>query len=70
MGFFFPSFPWLCLFASAQVNFASQVFSLHISYHVLFDSVPPGESGLILAFPDILLVTCELLKTRIGIMFL
>lgn len=62
-------FTWVYLLASAQVNFASQVFSVYISYCVPFDSVLPGESGLILAFPDILLVTCELLETRIGIMF-
>lgn len=54
-----------CFIASALVSSASQVFSVHISYHVPFDSVHPGEPGLSLAFPDILLVTCELLKGRI-----
>lgn len=40
----------------------SQVFSVHVSYHV-----PTDNSMLILPFPDILLVTCELLKASIGI---
>lgn len=43
---------------------SAQVFSVCVSYHVSTD-----DSGLILPFPDILLVTCELLKISIGITY-
>lgn len=56
---FFPCFAWLYLVATAHLNFASQVFSVYISYRVPSASVFPAECGLILAFPDILLVTSE-----------
>lgn len=55
-------FFFLYLVASAQISLVSQVFSFHVSYHV-----PTDDSGLILPFPDIFLVTCDLLKTSIGI---
>lgn len=58
-GFFFNL---LYLVASAQISSVSQVFSVDVSYHD-----PTDDSGLSLPFPDILLVTRELLKTSIGI---
>lgn len=58
MKYFF----FLNLVSSAQICLVSQVFSVHVSYYV-----PIDDSGLILPFPDILLVTCELLKTSIAI---
>lgn len=55
-------FSFLYLVASAQISLVSQVFSFHVSDHL-----PTDDSGLILPFPDILLVTCEHLKTSNGI---
>lgn len=56
---FFSCFAWLYLVDTAHLNFASQVFSVYISYRVPSASVFPAECGLILAIPDILLVTSE-----------
>lgn len=60
-GVFLIFFSFLYLVASAQISLVSQIFSVHVSYRV-----PTDDSGLILRFPDILLVTCELFKTNIG----
>lgn len=52
---------FLYLVASAQISLVSQIFSGHVSYHV------PTDDWAYFTFPDILLITCELLKTNIGI---
>lgn len=62
LNYFLGFFNLLYLVASAQISSVSQVFSVDVSYHDRTD-----DSGLSLPFPDILLVTRELLKTSIGI---